>query len=73
MGGLVEVFCFLVWCCFSGGDDGWVSVVGLSFGGKWLLVVVRLLDLVVVGTYVGLMDRKGEEETKERDGREERN
>lgn len=48
-------------------------MVGLSFDGKWLLVVVGLLDLIMVVAYVGLMDREREGETKERDGREERN
>ena len=69
----MEVFCLLVWWCFSGGGDGWVLVVGLSFGGKWLLVVVGLLDLVVVVACVGLMDREREGEMKERDEREEGN
>ena len=48
-------------------------MVGLCFGGKWLLVVVGLLDLVVVVACVGLMDREREGEMKERDEREEGN
>ena len=33
-------FFFSILLCFSGGGDGWLLVVGLSFSGRWLLALV---------------------------------
>ena len=33
-------FIFSILLCFSGGGDGWLLVVGLSFSGRWLLALV---------------------------------
>ena len=46
-------------------------MVGLSFGGRLLLAVVGLLDLVVVAGCVGLIERQRERE-RGRHGREEK-
>ena len=46
------------WCFSGGGGDGWLLAIGLSF--KWLLAMVGLLDLVVVGGCVDLMEEERE-------------